>query len=54
MGQCVFILVFLQGLKVVSTSLALYLVTSAPILWIWEQVVDDLKFQHDKEVVTFL
>lgn len=54
MGKCVFIPIFLQGLKVVSESLALYLVISTPILWIWEHVVNNLKFQHDKGVVTFL
>lgn len=51
MGQCVFIPVFLQGLKVVSI---LILSDFCPHPLDLKQVADDLKFQHDKEVVTFL
>ena len=53
-GECVFTSFLVHGLEVFSASLTLYLVTSVPIPRIWKYVVDDLKFQHDKGVVTSL
>lgn len=44
---------FLQEVESCFSLFSLILSDFCPILWIWEQVVDDLKNQHDKGLLNF-